>query len=329
MDFHQLKRREFLAGLGLAAAWPAGVQAQATLPVIGLLAAPSHALYGKYLAAIHQGLQDVGFVEGKNVAIEYRWAEGQYDRLPSMAADLCARKVQVICTLGGAPAAFAAKAATSSIPIVFVVAEDPVKLGLVGSFASPGGNATGVSILTIELEGKRLEIIREVMPQARRIAILLNPKNPQSALQLPAIESTAQSLGLEVQVLQASTEAEIDAYANATAQHADALIIGADGFLLSRREQLVTLSARYALPTIYRYRDECALGGLMSYGTDLAEAYRLEGSYVGRVLKGEAPGTLPIQQSTKVELIINLKTAKTLGLTFPLTMLGRADEVIE
>jgi putative tryptophan/tyrosine transport system substrate-binding protein len=277
-----------------------------------------------------QGLQEAGFVEGKNVTIEHRWADGQYDRLPSMAADLSARQVQVICTVGGAPAAFAAKAATPTIPIVFVVAEDPVKLGLVNTFSTPGGNATGVSILTIELEGKRLEIIREVMPQARRIAILLNPKNPQSTLQLPAIESTAQRLGLQVQALRASTEAEIDAaYAEAIAQRADALIIGADGFLLSRREQIVGLSARHALPTIYRYRDECALGGLMSYGTDLADAYRLEGTYVGRVLKGEAPGTLPVQQSTKVELIINLKTAKTLGLSFPLTMLGRADEVIE
>jgi putative ABC transport system substrate-binding protein len=326
-----MRRREFVKALGgLTVAWPAAGRAQSNLPVVGLLAAPSRALYGRYLAAIQQGLQEAGFAEGKNVAIEHRWADGQYDRLPSMAADLSARQVQVICTVGGAPAAFAAKAATSTIPIIFVVAEDPVKLGLVSSFAMPGGNATGVSILTIELEGKRLEIIREVMPSVRRIAILLNPKNPQSALELPAIETAAQRLGLEVQALQASTEAEIDgAYGDATARHAEALIIGADGFLLSRREQLVSLSARHALPTIYRYRDECAIGGLMSYGTDLADAYRLEGSYVGRVLKGEAPGTLPVQQSTKVELIINLKTAKTLGLNFPLTMLGRADEVIE
>jgi putative tryptophan/tyrosine transport system substrate-binding protein len=326
-----MRRREFLRALGgLTVAWPAMGRAQSNLPVVGLLGAPSRALYGKYLAAMLQGLQEAGFVEGKNVTIEHRWADGQYDRLPSMAADLSARQVQVICTVGGAPAAFAAKAATPTIPIVFVVAEDPVKLGLVNTFSTPGGNATGVSILTIELEGKRLEIIREVMPQARRIAILLNPKNPQSTLQLPAIESTAQRLGLQVQALRASTEAEIDAaYAEAIAQRADALIIGADGFLLSRREQIVGLSARHALPTIYRYRDECALGGLMSYGTDLADAYRLEGTYVGRVLKGEAPGTLPVQQSTKVELIINLKTAKTLGLSFPLTMLGRADEVIE
>jgi putative ABC transport system substrate-binding protein len=300
------------------------------MPVIGLLAAPSAASYVRYVNAFRQGLKEAGYVEGQNVAIEYRWAEGQYERLPAMAAELVSRQVAVIATIGGVPGAVAAKAATSTIPIVFGVAEDPVKLGLVDSYARPNGNATGISFLTVELERKRLELIREVMPKAAVIAILLNPKNPQTATQLPAIKAGALALELQLIVVDASSESEIDnAYAAAAQQHADALIVGADTFFFSRRDQLVALAARYGLPAIYRYREESETGGLMSYGTDLLDGYRLQGSYVGRVLKGEMPKSLPVQQSTKVELIINLKTARTLGLTFPLTLLGRADEVIE
>jgi putative ABC transport system substrate-binding protein len=327
-----MQRREFITLLGGAAvAWPLAARAQqAPMPVIGLLAAPSAASYVRYVDAIRQGLKDAGYIEGQNVAIEYRWAESQYERLPVMAAELVSHQVAVIVTVGGVPAALAAKAATSTIPIVFTVAEDPIMLGLVGSLARPNGNATGISILSVELERKRLELIREVMPKAVVIAVLLNPKNPQAATQAREVKAAALVLGLQLSVLNASTSPEIDsAYAAVVQQQANALIVGADAFFVSRHDQLIGLAARYALPTIYSYRELSVAGGLMSYGTDLADAYRLEGNYVGRILKGEMPGDLPVQQSTKVELIINLKTAKTLGLTFPITLLGRADEVIE
>lgn len=300
------------------------------MPVVGLLVAPSKASYLPYLNALQQGLKETGFIEGKNVTLEYRWADGQYDRLPAMAADLVARHVAVMGTIGGVPSALAAKAATSTVPIIFGLAEDPVKLGLVKSLANPGGNATGISFLTVELERKRLELLREVLPKAELTAILLNLKNPQVNLQISEIEAAAKEFGLKLKILNASSEAEIEsAYVSIEKQHVDALIIGADAFFFGHRDQIVRLSARYALPTIFPYREESEIGGLMSYGTDLVEAYRLEGNYIGRVLMGEKPASLPVQQSTKVELIINLKTAKSLGLTFPLTLLGRADEVIE
>lgn len=326
-----MRRREVLGGLiGAAYAWPFWAQAQQGLPVIGLLAATPAATYLGYLDALRGGVKETGFVEGQNVTFEYRWADGQYERLQGMAADLVARRVAVIGTMGGVPSALAAKAATSTVPIVFVVAENPVKLGLVNSFAKPGGNATGISFLAVELERKRLELVREVLPKAGLMAILLNPENPQTMLQLPVIETTAQGFGLKLTILNASSETEIDnAYATAEQQHVDALIIGADAFFFARRHQLVNLSAKYTLPTVFRFREESEIGGLMSYGTDLADAYRREGNYIGRVLKGEKPNELPIQQSTKVELVINLKTAKTLGLTLPISVLGRADEVIE
>jgi putative tryptophan/tyrosine transport system substrate-binding protein len=327
-----MERRRFITLVGgAAAAWPLRVRAQqAAMPVIGVLAAPTEASYGPYIDAFRKGLKEIGYTEGQNVAIEYRWAEGQYDRLPAMAADLVARQVAVMVTIGGIPAALAAKAATSTIPIVFGVAEDPVKVGLVDSLARPNGNATGVSLLSVELEWKRLELIREVMPQAASIAILLNPKNPQTAAQLPEKTKAAKALGLQLSVLNASSDAEIDsAFSAAAQQHVSALVIGADSFFHGRREHLVELAARYALPTIYPYREEAAIGGLMSYGINLAAAYYLEGDYAGRVLKGRRPAELPVQQSTSVELVINLKTAKTLGLSFPLALLGRADEVIE
>ena len=326
-----MKRREFITLLGSAAAWPlaAGAQ-QPAMPVIGFLSSVSAGTMGSRVDAFRGGLKETGYIEGQNVAIEYRWADGQYDRLPALAAELVGRQVAVITTIGGVPAALAAKAATSTIPIVFGVAEDPVKLGLVRSLAKPDGNATGISFLTVELERKRLELIREVIPKAAVIAILLNPRNPQTAAQTPEIKGAALALGLKLIVLNASSDAEIDsACADAVRQQANALVIGADTFFLSQRDQLVALAARYKLPTIFRYREESVSGGLMSYGTDLADAYRLQGNYVGRVLKGENPAHLPVQQSTKVQLILNLKTARTLGLTFPLTLLGRADEVIE
>jgi putative tryptophan/tyrosine transport system substrate-binding protein len=298
--------------------------------VIGLLAAPSAAPYARFTAAFRDGLKAGGYVEGQNVAIEYRWAEGQYGRLPAMAAELVGHQVAVIATVGGTPAAVAAKTATSTIPIVFTVADDPVELGLVGSLARPNGNATGISFLSVELERKRLELLHEAMPKAMAIAVLLNPNNPQTARQVPELKAAALALGLQLNLSNASTAPEIDkAYSDIAQQRTDALIIGADTFLLSRRDQLVALAARYAIPTIYPYREFIAAGGLMSYGTDLVDAYRQEGDYVGRILHGVKPGDLPVQQSVKIELLLNLKAAKALGLTFPLTLLGRADETIE
>jgi putative ABC transport system substrate-binding protein len=327
-----MRRREFLGVIsGGVAAWPLAARSQQpSMPVVGLLAAPAAASYGYIVDAMRRGLRASGYIEGQNVAIEYRWADGQYQRLPSMAAELVGLRVAVIATVGGIPAALAAKAATSTIPIVFSVADDPVKLGLVSSLANPNGNATGISFLTVELDWKRLELIREVVPKAAVIAMLLNPKNPQNAGQVPDLKAAALGLGFQLIVLNASSDSEIDsACAAAVERRAGALIIGADSFFFSRRDQIVALAARYALPTMFRYQEEAAIGGLMSYGTDLADAYRLQGTYLGRVLKGEKPSDLPVQQSTKVQLILNLKTAKTLGLTFPLALLGRADEVIE
>jgi putative tryptophan/tyrosine transport system substrate-binding protein len=247
-----------------------------------------------------------------------------------MAADLVAHQVAVIATIGGVPAALAAKAATPTIPIVFAVADDPVKLGLVDSIARPSGNATGISFLTVDLEGKRLQLLREAMPKVGDVAVLLNPNNPEVASQIPEIRKAATVLGVNLTIFNANTEAEIDsAFASAAQQHLDALTIGADSFLFSRRDQLVRSMLRYTLPTIYPYREEAVAGGLMSYGTDLADAYRREGNYVGRILKGAKPEDLPVQQSVKVELILNLKTAKALGVNFSLPLIGRADEVIE
>jgi ABC-type uncharacterized transport system substrate-binding protein len=326
-----MRRREFIGVIGGVVTWPLAARAQRpSMPAVGLLAAPSAASYGYIVDAIRSGLKEAGYIEGRNVAIEYRWADGQYQRLPSMAAELVSLRVAVIATVGGIPAALAAKAATSVIPIVFSIADDPVKLGLVSSLANPNSNATGISFLTVELDRKRLEFIREVMPKAAMIAMLFNPKNPENAGQVPDLRAAALGLGFELIVLNASSESEIDsACAAAVEGRASALIIGADSFFFSRRDQMVALAERYALPTIFPYREEAVIGGLMSYGTDLADAYRLQGYYVGRVLKGEKPADLPVQLSTKVQLILNLRTANALGVAFPLSLLGRADEVIE
>jgi putative ABC transport system substrate-binding protein len=326
-------RRELIAALGgTAVAWPLAARAQQPEQMrrIGVLAAPAAATYGPYSDAVEQGLRDSGFIAGQNVSLEYRWADGRYEQLPALAADLVDRQVAAIATIGGTPAALAAKKATSTIPIVFAVADDPVRLGLVDSLARPTGNVTGISFLTGDIGGKRLELLRELLPKASDVAVLLNPSNPQTTGEIPQIRQAAAVLGLKVAILNASNEAEIGAaFAAAAQQHSDGVIIGADSYFFSRRKQLVSLAARYALPTIYRYREETADGGLISYGTDIADAYRKEGDYVGRILKGKKPADLPVQQSVKVELVLNLKTAKSLGITFPLPLLGRADGVIE
>ena len=282
------------------------------------------------MAAFRQGLSETGYVEGQNVAIEYRWAEGRYDRLPALAADLVGRKVDVIVTSGGDPAALAAKNATSTIPIVFTVGGDPVAAGLVASLARPGGNLTGVSILAVELMPKRLELLSELVPQARVIALLVNPNNPNAERIMRDVQEAARAKGVQLHILKAGTESEIDAaFASLVQLQAGALVVGADPFFNSRREQLVALAARHAVPAIYEWREFAAAGGLISYGASLTAAYRQVGIYAGKILKGAKPADLPVQQPTTFELVVNLKTAKALGLTVPPSILARADEVIE
>jgi putative ABC transport system substrate-binding protein len=326
-----MRRREFIALLGgTVAAWPCTTHAQHAMPVIGFLSSVSPGPWTDLVAAFRKGLNEIGFVEGQNVAIEYRWAEGQYDSLPAMADDLVRRRVSVIIATGGGPAALAAKAATATIPVVFSGASDPVKLGLVGSINRPGGNVTGIHLFVIGLEPKRLEMLREMVPSAGLIAVLLNPRNPEASTQLRAIEDAACAVGQPIRLLNASTEAEIDtAFADLVRERAGAVLVGADPFFNSRRGQLVGLAAHHHVPASYELREFAAAGGLMSYGNNLREAYRQVGLYAGRILKGEKPAELPIVQPTEFELVINLKTAKALNLTIPPTLLARADEVIE
>jgi putative tryptophan/tyrosine transport system substrate-binding protein len=326
-----MRRREFIAGLGSAAAWPVVVRAQQQpMPVIGFLGAPSPNIYEQYTAAIRQGLQETGFVEGQNVAVEYRWAESQFDRLPELAMDLVTKRVAVIVTIGGTPVVVAAKAATSTIPIVFMVASDPVQLGLVASLNRPGGNITGVAMMGVELEAKRLELIRELVPNAALIGMLVNPANPQAEFQLRAIKEMARTIGQQVVFLYASTRIELEtAFANLVRMQADALLVGQDTFVFSEREMVVVLAERHRVPAIFPWRECIDLGGLLSYGTDLKDVYRQTGVFVGNVLKGGKPAEMPVQQPTKFELVINLKTAKALGLTIPETLLATADEVIQ
>jgi putative ABC transport system substrate-binding protein len=282
------------------------------------------------MAAFGQGLNEQGFVERQNVAIEYRWADGQYDRLPALAADLVRRQVAVILAVGSVPTPLAAKAATSTIPIVFIVGGDPVKFGLVASLNRPGGNLTGVSVLSGPLTAKRLELLRELVPQAGVIACLVNPNNPEADSQLMDIRAAARTFGQEVLILNASTDDELHtAFATLVRERAAGLLVGNDAFFVLRREQLVALAARHAIPAVYFLREFATAGGLMSYGDTLTDAYRQIAVYIGRVLKGTKPADLPVQQSTKVELIINLKTAHALGINVPPTLLARADEVIE
>ena len=329
-----IARRQFIAALGSAAVtWPltAGAQ-QPAMPVIGFLGSASPDGYATRLRAFREGLKEAGgYVEGQNVAIEYRWAEGQNSRLSTLAAELVHRQVTEIVAAGGTPSAVAAKAATATIPIVFAVAVDPVNLGFVASLNRPGGNMTGVTNLNVEIGPKRLELLRELLPAAKIIAVLVNPTSP--ALDEPylrALQAAAGALGLQLRVLNASTESDLDTvFATLVQLRADALVIGPDIFFNTRSDQLAALALRHAVPAIYQYRPFAAAGGLISYGTDETEYYRLVGVYAGKILAGEKPADLPVQQSTKVELIVNLKTAKALGITVPLPLLGRADEVIE
>jgi ABC-type uncharacterized transport system substrate-binding protein len=325
-----MKRREFITLLGgAAAAWPLVARAQQAMPVIGFLNSASPDGYAVPVGAFRQGLKDIGYVEGQNVAIEYRWAEGQYDRLPALAADLVRRQVTAIAATS-TPAALTAKAATTAIPIVFTTSSDPMRLGLVASLSRPGGNVTGATQLNVEVGPKRLELVRELLPAATIIALLVNPTNPVAETLARDLQAAARTIGLQLHILNASTERDIDdAFVNLAKLRASALVVGSDVFFNTRSEQLGALTVRHGVPTIYQYREFAAAGGLMSYSGSITDSYRRAGGYTGRILKGEKPADLPVQQSTKVELIINLKTAKTLGLTLPLSLLGRADEVIE
>jgi putative ABC transport system substrate-binding protein len=327
-----MKRRDFITLLGGAAAvWPLAARAQqAAMPVVGFLNGASPEGYAPFVAAFRQGLKEAGYVEGQNVTIEYRWAEGQYDRLPSLAADLVQHKVTVIAATS-TPAALAAKAATSTVPMVFTTGGDPIKLGLVASLRRPGGNVTGSAQLTVEVGPKRLELARELFPGATTVALLVNPANPVAATVSKDLQTVADTLGVRLHLLHASTEADFEAaFATAAQLRAAALVIsGADPLFVSHAAQLGALALRHSVPAIYQFREFAAAGGLMSYGGDARDSYRLAGVYTGRILKGEKPADLPVVQSTKVELIINLKTAKALGITVPLPLSGRADEVIE
>jgi putative tryptophan/tyrosine transport system substrate-binding protein len=324
-----MNRRQFITLLGGAVAWPVAARAQQAIPVIGFLNGASPDAYAPFVAAFHQGLKEAGYVDGQNAIIEYRWAEGQYDRLPALVAELIRRNVAVIAATSS-PAAQAAKAATSTVPIVFTTGDDPIKLGLVASLNRPGGNVTGVSNLLVELGSKQLGLLRELVPGTTAVAALMNPKFPGTERQLRDVEAAAHVLGLQLIVLRASTDGEIDAaFATMVQQGGRALLVGTDPFFLVRADQIVALAARHAIPAIYSVREFAVAGGLMSYASDFADSYRQAGIYTGRVVRGEKPADLPVQRSTKFEFVINFKTAKALGLAVPNSMQLLADEVIE
>jgi ABC-type uncharacterized transport system substrate-binding protein len=324
-----MRRREFMTLLGGATAWPLAAQAQQQpMPVVGFVNSASPGGYVPMVAAFRQGLKEAGYVEGQNVAVEYRWAEGQYDRVPVIALELVDRRVAVL--VANTPGVLAVKAAITTTPIVFTTAGDPVQIGLVGSMSRPGGNITGATTLGFELASKRLELAHELAPTASIIAALINPANNASETQLRELQAATRTLGLQLRVVHASSERDFDMiFANLAQLRPGALVISTDAFFISRNEQLATLAVRHALPAIFQDRAFAAAGGLMSYGGSLPETYRQAGIYTGRILKGEKPADLPVQAPTKYELIVNLKTAKALGLDVPPTLLARADEVIE
>ena len=326
-----MKRRKFITLLGGAAAWPLAARAQQpAMPLVGFLNPTSPDPNVDLLRAFRQGLKETGYVEGENVAIEYRWAENQIDRMPALAAELVRKQVAVIATTGATVAASAAKAVTTTIPIVFLTGADPVESGLVASLARPGGNLTGINLLTVDLTAKRLELLRELVPAATRVAVLANPAGPAPEAMLRDVETAARAMGLQVQVLNAGTSPEIDAaFASFVRERPDALFVGPDPFFVSRRVQLVHLASRHAVPAAYTQRDYAVAGGLMSYGSNLMDAFRQVGVYTGRVLKGAKPADLPVLQPSKFELVINHQTARMLGLTVPDKLLATADAVIE
>jgi putative ABC transport system substrate-binding protein len=327
-----MQRREFITLIGGAAAgWPLAARAQQpAMPVIGFLNSASPQPFENYVAGFRAGLKETGYVDGQNVVIEFRWAEGHYDQLPGMAADLVRRKVAVLVSTGGTPSVMAAKAATTTVPIVFTIGGDPVRFGIVTSLSRPGGNMTGVNMLATQMETKRLGLLRALVPKAELIAILLNPNNPLATDQMREIQEAARALGQQIHILPASSESEINAaFATVVQLHAAAMLVGADPFFNSQHDKIIALAARHAIPAIYEQRDHALAGGLMSYGTSFRDGYRQAGIYVGRILKGEKPGDLPVVQSTKFEFVINLKTAKALRIEVPPNLSAEADEIIE
>src|SRR5262245_8707958 len=325
-----IRRREFITMLGSAAAWPIAARAQQAMPVIGFLSTLSPENISRPVAGFHNGLKEAGYIEAQNVAIEYRWAQGHYDRLPELAADLVRKKVAVIVASGGDPSPQIAKAATQTIPIVFGMFGDPVREGLVDSLGRPGGNATGVTIFGPAAVTKRLQLLHDLVPKAGVIAFLMNPNNPNGNIELGAVQTAATSLGRQVVAFSASTESELDvAFAHIVQQRISSLLGASDPFLFNRRDQIVSLAARHSIPAIYYLRDFAQAGGLMAYGNSLTDMYRLVGVYVARILKGEKPTDLPVLQSVKFEFVINLQTARALGIQVPNSIQLLADEVIE
>ena len=326
-----MRRREFITLIsGTAATWPLAASTQPDLPVIGFLNSVSPQPFANYVAGFRAGLKETGYIDGRNVTIEFRWAEGHYDRLPEMAADLVRRKVAVLVSTGGEPSVLAAKAATTTIPIVFTSGIDPIRAGFVSSLSRPGGNVTGVNLFLTAIESKRLGLLRALLPGVKLIAVLLNPKRQEYARQKADVEEAAHAIGQQIHLLSASNESEIDtAFASAMQLQAGAMLVGSDPFFNSQRNRIVALAARHAIPAMSDQREHALAGGLISYGTNISEGYRQAGVYAGRILKGEKPGDLPVVQATKFEFVINLKTAKALGIEVPPNLSAQADEIIE